>query len=373
MAEQSRAVVPAAQDKYLATDVQEGVAKALTTNAPNMLAMTFEQTDQSGKKVVSPYVRKAGRSILLNEVAKRKGGLALMQAICVRSAQETKDDLIGILAVLSEELKKQFIASRGGDFRFLTFPNGEALYKFVVVFRNGEKWEGEGIANVRNVKNPKLHDRLNEMAETRAFMRCIGRGIADGFISPEQAAGSEHYDDAEAALLAEDEAMEQDYIDVTGAEPGQAESFRPPVNDGVGATSDQPAPTGRPVGGDSAEAAGGEGVGDQPADAGVQGDGGGVRHDRADHSSETTDPKLSQALQDITVEYGRRVGGWAAVAEVLTKKGMPSFVGKSKEQRAKLYFEYLGRLDYTEAVGLLIRLRGLESKGAQTEQTGEGA
>lgn len=317
MAEQpNRAIVPAAQDKFLATDVQDGVAKALTTNAPNMLAMTFEQTDQSGKKVVSPYVRKAGRSILLNEVAKKKGGLAIMQAICVRSSQESRDDLLAILTALTEPMKKQFIESRGNDWRCLTFPNGEALYKFVVVFRNGEKWEGEGIANIRNVKNPKLHDRLNEMAETRAFMRCVGRGIADGFISPEQAAGSEHYDEAEAALLAEDEAMEQDYIDVEGVEPGQAESFRTPDGDGAGAPADQPASTGGSEDGDSTEAASGTGAGEPSANAGVPRRSRPIRPDRADDSGEAEVATCTS--EDFVLLYSTAAGhGWTK-AEVNT-------------------------------------------------------
>lgn len=268
-AAKERALAIAATDNAVAADVQDGIHKALTTRNPNPFAMTFEG-EVGGKKVISAYVKKAGRSVMLNEVAKKKGGLALLRSICVRSCSEDPKALLDMLTALPSGLQRGFLESRDNDYRALTMPRGFALYKFVVIFGNGEKWQGEGIAHIGNVRSTQLHSRLDEMAETRAFMRCVGRGLADGFISPEQAAGSEDLDAAERELLAEDEAMEAEAVERTEAGPDGSESFR--ASDG-GGTSDSVG--GAATQGDAetdhpAQAGAGEADGDDPFLAGSQ-------------------------------------------------------------------------------------------------------
>jgi hypothetical protein len=214
----------------LANDVQEGVKKALTTNTPNPFAMTFVGQDKQGKTVVAPYVRKAGRSVMLNEAAKKKGGLASMKSTCIRSFRETKEDLVAALGALPPSLQEKFMDARQNDMRCLTLPNGMALYKFTILFKNGEKWEGEGLAH-RDNTGPLVQARLDEMAETRAFMRCVGRALADGFINPDQIAGNENWTDAEAELLAEDQEADEDFITLE-ADPDGSGTFL--VSDDLG-------------------------------------------------------------------------------------------------------------------------------------------
>jgi hypothetical protein len=278
-------------DNATALNVQDGVRKALTTNSPNPYAMTFEG-NVDGKKVVSAYVKKAGRSVVLNEVAKKKGGIAKMYSICIRSAQETKDSLAGLLAVLPAAMQAEFIKSRGGDFRWGTVPDGMALYKFVVLFKSGEKWEGEGNASIRNVRAAQLHNRLDEMAETRAFMRCVGRGTADGFIDPEQAAGSGGFDLAEAELLAEEEGFDHEAINLEADPDGNG--FRPSDFGGAGGSQ------GGTAGDDGfaeihhPEEAGGR-SGEGPSDhAGVQGSERDVRPDSGSGTGEV--PSIDELM-----------------------------------------------------------------------------
>lgn len=229
---QQNAMVVRAQDA-LVDDVKDGARQALVTQNPNQFAMAFVGKDDDGNKTVAPYIKKAGRSVILNEVAKKKGGIALMQPVCVRSALETKEDLVSILTALPSEMKSEFIKSRGGDFRCLSYPNGRSLFKFRILFRNGEKWEGEGIAWPGNTRMSSLHTRLDELAQTRAFMRCVGLGTADGFIDPEQVAGEEHMDMAEQVLLEEDAAFEAEVAETEGAAPDGDDSFRTPDSGGA--------------------------------------------------------------------------------------------------------------------------------------------
>lgn len=269
---QQNALIVQAQNA-LVDDVKDGARRALETRNPNQFAMAFVGKDDDGNKTVAPYIKKAGRSVVLNEVAKKKGGIALMMPVCVRSALETKEDLVAILGALSPEMKAEFIRSRGGDFRCLSYPNGRSLFKFRILFRNGEKWEGEGIAWPGNTRMSSLHSRLDELAQTRAFMRCVGLGTADGFIDPEQVAGEEHLDMAERALMEEDAAFEAELAETEGAAPDGDDSFRTFDSGGEDETFGSAAgPTGT-AGSHPAEAGpaatdGGESVPDEGADGG---------------------------------------------------------------------------------------------------------
>lgn len=231
---QQNALAVRAQDAIV-EDVKAGAKQALATQNPNQFAMAFVQKGENGETSISPYIKKAGRSVVLNEVAKKKGGLALMQPICIRSARETKEDLLAILTALSPEMKSKFIESRGGDFRSLSDPNGQARYKFVILFRNGEKWEGEGVAWPGNTRMSSLHTRLDELAQTRAFMRCVGMGTADGFINPDQVAGDEDLELAERMLMEEDEAEADEAAGrIEGADPDGSDQFRTSDSSGAG-------------------------------------------------------------------------------------------------------------------------------------------
>jgi hypothetical protein len=259
------------------TDVGQAIDTALRTRTPNALVMTFESTDKkTGEKIVAPYVRKAGMSVKLQEAAKKKGGIAKMYTICVRSAREKRSDLLDMMTAFTDEYKRQLIESRGGDFRFLTIPDGTAVYKYIVLFKSGEKWEGEGIANRDNIPMTTLDVRLDEMAETRAFRRCIGRALADGFITADQIAGDDDYDGAAEELFAEDAAIQEDYIDME-ADPDGSGTFLSPNDvgeDGVieGAGGPEAAQAD-----DRGQGGVGAATGGASDPGGVEGEGGGVR------------------------------------------------------------------------------------------------
>jgi hypothetical protein len=224
-----KTIGPDVADKVTAVDVDRGIRQSLETGMNNQYAMTFVQTDTKGKQHVSAYVKKAGRSLKLNEAAEKKGGLALLRPICVRSSWETPEQIKQMYEMLPDDLKRQFVESRGGDFRVFTAPAGRAIYLFTVLFKSGEKWSGEGIAYPGNVQMTSLHSRLDELAETRAFNRCVGRGLADGFINADQVAGSSSGDDDEDPLvddapdLDDDDAVE---LDGPGSAAGQSTGQR---------------------------------------------------------------------------------------------------------------------------------------------------
>lgn len=231
-------------ERVTAVDVDRGVKQSLDTGISNQYAMTFEATDESGKKTVSAYVKKAGRSLKLNEAAMVKGGLALLRSICVRSSWEKPEQIKAMYDMLPDDLKRKFIESRGDDFRVFTSPADRAIYLFIVLFKSGEKWMGEGIAYPGNVKSSKLHVRLDELAETRAFNRCVGRGLADGFINQDQVAGSELGDDDGDIEDDEDEVREtRNHTPMAlpiprqqEADPAGSDPFRTSESAGTGGT-----------------------------------------------------------------------------------------------------------------------------------------
>lgn len=227
----------AATDRALtvtSADVDRGIQRTMTTGQETPYAMTFEENGKS-----TPYVRKAGRSIKLNESAKKKGGLALMKAVCVRGYAETPERLQQIFQALPLSLQERFMESRGNDFRCFTLPANWSLYKYVIIFGSGEKWEGEGIAWTGNLKTKQLANP-DFMAVTRAFNRTVGLALADGFITDDKMAGSEDVEADEPEDDGDEPAAHRSIIDVTphadeqGAAPDGDAPFRSPDRGGAG-------------------------------------------------------------------------------------------------------------------------------------------
>lgn len=245
--------------------VAQNIKRTLQTNAPTPFAMTF-QDDKTG--TVTPYVRKSGLELRLHQVARLKGGILCVIPRCVKSDFEDPDKLWAIYKVLPADAQTKFMETRDNDARCFTTPLGTALYTCRVQFKNGESYRGEGLANKLSVKTEKMHPRMNELAETRAFLRTLRRILADGF------AQDDVYGDLDA--LAEEMVAAEE---VALADAG--DRFRPAAGDGAGGAGPVAGDGGRragPAGGTGQTAGGGgaaPGAGGGQADGDLPGEPGG--------------------------------------------------------------------------------------------------
>lgn len=151
---------------------------------PYTTANDFLWKTTNSEGVSQIYVKKAGKSLKLQEYANKHKGMKTISTVLVSRANEDGKEFKALYDTLPEWQQREIWGSRHGKIEMFTSPKGEALAHTLIVFGDGSKADFECVnAAKENVKMSTIHVFLDVMACTRSFNRTVGYLTANGLMN----------------------------------------------------------------------------------------------------------------------------------------------------------------------------------------------
>ncbi len=199
------------KNQQLANQSQQAVAAGKTADGnidvtPYTTANDYLWKTKNGEGVAQVYVKKAGRSIKLQEYANKHKGIKTMKTVLVSSTNEDGPEFKKVFDSLPEWMQREVWNDRHGKIEMFTTPKGVALAHTLIVFGDGSKADFECVpASKDNVKMSTIHVFLDVMACTRSFNRTVGYLTANGMMNMNLIKEHDNFDYDEDDFDAEDE------------------------------------------------------------------------------------------------------------------------------------------------------------------------